>query len=144
VKIVDVNILLYVTNSRDKLHEPVKAWWDSALEGDEPIGLTWLAILGFVRISTSPKAFPQPLTVDQALAKVASWFAHSNIRLVQETSQHQPLFAQLLKAVGTAGNLTVDAHLAALAISHGATLVSCDTDFGRFRQLRWENPGAVP
>lgn len=38
------------------------------------------------------------------------------------------------------GNLLPDALLAALAIEHGLTLYSADTDFARFRELRWENP----
>jgi hypothetical protein len=38
------------------------------------------------------------------------------------------------------GNLVTDAHLAALAIEHGLTLCSADTDFARFRKLKWENP----
>ncbi|MGI8989757.1 MAG: PIN domain-containing protein [Bryobacteraceae bacterium] len=41
---------------------------------------------------------------------------------------------------GTGGNLTSDAHLAALAIEHGAELCSCDGDFARFSRLRWRNP----
>jgi uncharacterized protein len=145
VKIVDINILLVVTNTRAATHVPVKAWWDSAIRNEaEPIGLAWVAILGFVRISTNAKAYPQPLKVDQALEKVEKWIGHSNFRLVQETAQHAQIFSELMAATGTGGNLTTDAHLAALAISHNATLVSCDNDFARFRRLRWENPLAVP
>ena len=144
MKIVDVNILLYVTNTAAEAHRRVKGWWDIALEGNEPIGLTWHAIIGFVRISTTPKMFPQPLSVEQALAKIAAWIGHANTRIIQETAEHAQLFAELLTAIGTAGKVTSDAHLAALAISHNATLVSCDTDFARFRRLKWENPLAVP
>jgi uncharacterized protein len=46
----------------------------------------------------------------------------------------------LVEPLGTAGNITTDAHLAALAIEHSAQLCSADTDFGRFRGLRWTNP----
>jgi toxin-antitoxin system PIN domain toxin len=144
VKIVDVNILVYVTNTRDHAHSRVKAWWDVALQGDEPLGLTWHALVGFVRLATTPKVFSQPLPVGAALSKTAAWLSHPNTRLIQETAVHAEPFAELLAALGTAGKLTSDAHLAALAISHNATLVSCDTDFGRFRRLKWENPLAVP
>jgi len=144
VKIVDVNILVYVTNMQDDAHPRVKAWWDNALQADEPVGLTWHALIGFVRLATTPKVFSQPLPVPAALSKTAAWLSHSNTRLIQETAAHAELFAELLAALGTAGKLTSDAHLAALAISHNATLVSCDTDFARFRRLKWENPLAVP
>jgi predicted nucleic acid-binding protein len=42
--------------------------------------------------------------------------------------------------IGAGGNLTSDAHLAALAIEHGATPCSHDNDFSRFAGLRWEDP----
>ena len=42
--------------------------------------------------------------------------------------------------MGTGGNLTTDAHLAALAVEHGCTLYSTDADFGRFSGLDWRNP----
>lgn len=47
---------------------------------------------------------------------------------------------QLLSHLGTAGNLTTDAHLAALAIEYQAEVVSTDADFARFPGLRWFNP----
>ena len=50
------------------------------------------------------------------------------------------LLAGYLEPLGTADNITTDAHLAALAIEHGAEVCSADTDFGRFRGLRWTNP----
>lgn len=46
----------------------------------------------------------------------------------------------VLAPIGATGNLTSDAHLAALAIEHGARLCSTDNEFARFAGLRWENP----
>ena len=60
--------------------------------------------------------------------------------MVRELDNHWEVLRSLLAETGTAGNLTIDAHLAALAICHAAVLVSCDGDFARFRGLRWENP----
>ncbi len=56
------------------------------------------------------------------------------------TERHAAVLRELLDPLGTAGNLTTDAHLAALAIEHGALLCSSDTDFARFTGLRWEDP----
>jgi len=42
------------------------------------------------------------------------------------------------------GNLVSDVHLAALAIEHGLTVCSADTDFARFREIQWVNPLAPP
>ena len=135
-------------NSRDPFcswrnaarHEAVRSWWEAALSDEEPVALAWIVLLGFLRLATNARVFPQPLTAEQAIARVEVWVSHPKTRLVTETSEHWRILQELLGETGTAGNLTADAHLAALAISHGATLVSCDADFGRYRHLRWENP----
>jgi toxin-antitoxin system PIN domain toxin len=84
--------------------------------------------------------FAEPLALDDAIERVDAWLSHPNVRIVGETEEHWRVLKELLGQTGTAGNLTTDAHLAALAIAHGATLASCDADFARFRHLRWENP----
>ena len=140
--LVDLNVLLYAVNRDAPQHERVGAWWESALADVEPIGLAWLVLLGFLRLSTSSRVFAAPLTPTQALDRVEAWLNHPNTRVVSETEQHWPILKELLEQAGTAGNLTTDAHLAALAISLGAKLASCDAEFARFPHLRWENPAA--
>ena len=140
MKLVDLNVLLYAVNRNATRHEAVRAWWEAALSDDEPIGLPWIVLLGFLRLATNAQVFFQPLTPRQAMDRVEAWVTHPKTRLVEETKEHWRILRELLEETGTAGNLTTDAHLAALAISHGAILVSCDADFGRFRHLRWENP----
>lgn len=143
MKLVDLNILIYAVNRDAAQHIAVRRWWDSAMNGDEPIGLAWSVLLGFLRLATSSRVFIQPLSVPAALDYVDAWIAHPNTRLVQETEDHWRILRRLLDASGTAANLTTDAHLASLAIACGATLVSCDTDFARFVGLRWEKPDGV-
>jgi toxin-antitoxin system PIN domain toxin len=87
--------------------------------------------------------FANPLTTSQALDRVEAWLDLWNVSILRETDEHWRILKELLDDSGTAGNLAIDAHLAALAISHAATLVSCDADFGRFAGLRWENPAAI-
>lgn len=142
MKLVDLNILLYVLNKDAPRHREVRAWWEGALASDEPIGLSWIVLLGFLRLATSPRVFPNPISPEDAIARVDAWLSHPNVRLVVENERQWPTLKELVADAGTAGNLTTDAHLAALAISHGAVLVSCDADFGRFRTLRWQDPTA--
>lgn len=142
MKLVDLNVLLYAVNRQSPRHEAVRSWWEAALSDDEPIGLSWIVLLGFLRLATNPRVFARPLTDEQAMARVDVWVAHPNVRIVSETPDHWRILKYLLGQAGTAGNLTSDAHLAALAISHGAELISCDRDFARFRGLRWGNPAA--
>jgi toxin-antitoxin system PIN domain toxin len=140
VKIVDLNVLLYAVNSDAPHHAALRSYWDEAASGEEEIGFSWSVLLGFLRLSTNPSVFPRPLDAEEALRKVDAWLALPAARLVTETEEHWSILRGLLTDAGTAGNLTTDAHLAALAIERGAVLVSCDNDFGRFAGLRWENP----
>lgn len=140
MKLVDLNVLLYVVNQDSVHHESALDWWEQALRGDELIGLTWIVLLGFLRLSSNPAIFPDPLDAETALEKVSIWLSLDQSRLIRETDDHWHILRSLLDETGTAGNLTTDAHLAALAISHGATLVSFDSDFSRFSSLRWESP----
>lgn len=140
MKLVDVNVLLYVVNQDDPLHPRVRKWWETCVADEQPVGLTWITILGFLRLSTRTRVFSTPLTPRQAIAKIQTWLNLPNISLISESEQHWTILQQLLDELGTAGNLTSDAHLAAIALSLGASVVSCDADFARFRLLRWENP----
>ena len=140
MKIVDLNVLIYVINEQADQHARVLRWWEHALNDDESIGLPWMVLSGFLRLSTNARAFPDPLSVDQALARVDAWLAARPVVVVTEKPDHWPVLRGLLSETGVAGNLATDAHLAALAITHDAILASCDTDFIRFRDLRWENP----
>jgi toxin-antitoxin system PIN domain toxin len=141
MKIIDLNVLLYAINRDSAHHEQIRDWWENAVNSrDEPLGLPWIVLLSFLRLSTNPRIFPEPLATEQAMEKVEAWLAHPNIKVVRERRAHWNTLKRLLSSTGAAGNLTTDAHLAALAISYGAALVSCDPDFARFRELRYESP----
>ena len=140
MKVVDVNVTLYAFNADSEFHPKVVTWWEAAYAGDESVGFTWITLYGFLRLSTHPRVFNQPISVNEALEHVDTWLQSPIGQIVQETDEHWRIMRQTVETVGTAGDLTTDAHLAALAISRGATVVSCDRDFSRFRGLRWENP----
>ena len=140
VKLVDLNILLYATNVDAHHHPVVRRWWEDALNGDETIGLAWPVLLGFLRLSTHQAVFSQPLPVPVALNQINQWLAQPTVSVVGEKRKHWTRLRALLAETGAAGNLTTDAHLAALAQDHDGVLVSCDQDFARFPGLRWENP----
>ena len=142
VKIVDLNVLLYAVNRDAAHHERVRRWWSGNPWRARNRSLAWVVVLGFLRLATNPHVFLHPMTPDEALERVAVWLAHANTQLVAETDDHWRVLRELLRETGTAGNLTTDAHLAAIAIAHNATIVSCDADFSRFPRLRWENPAA--
>jgi toxin-antitoxin system PIN domain toxin len=140
MKILDANILLYAYNSAAEQHEQARNWLEDALSGPTPIALCWPTILAFVRISTSPRAMSRPISIADSRAIVDSWLSVANVTLVLPTERHWEILGRLLVAGQASGPLVPDAHLAALAIEHGAVLVTNDRDFARFADLRVEYP----
>lgn len=137
---VDANVLIYAVNSDAYRHEASRRWLDEALSGASSVGLAWMPLLAFVRLITKPGLFATPLSVTDAMTQVDDWLAQPAAHLLAPGERHARILAELLRAVGTGGNLVNDAHLAALAIEHRATVVSFDNDFGRFPGVRWEQP----
>ncbi len=140
MQIVDANVLLYAVNERSEQHDDAKGWLDQALSGRETVGFTWIALLAFVRLTTHPAVFPEPLSIEDAAAIVRAWLAQPTAVVVEPTARHTDVLEGLLSDLGTAGNLVNDAHLAALALEHGADIVSFDADFSRFEGIRWRQP----
>lgn len=141
MKIVDVNVLIYATDTETKHHGSAKPWLDGAMAGAEAIGLPTAVTMAYIRLTTNPKVFRSPLPIPQAIEAVQTWIGRSNVVVPAPTVQHYHLVEELLGATGIGGNLVTDAHLGALAIEHGATLVSYDGDFARFPRVVWEHPG---
>lgn len=140
MKLPDLNLLLYAIDTEAPGHEQARAWLEDTLSGTEAVAFAWAVLLGFVRISTNPAVFDRPLDAEEALDYVDGWLSQSVATVVHPSEHHATLLRKLLEPVGSAGNLTSDAHLAALAIEHGAELCSRDTDFSRFKGLRWRDP----
>jgi uncharacterized protein len=140
VNVVDANTLLYAVNRASARHDTSRAWLERALSGIESIALPWIVVLAFLRLSTNPRIFPAPLGPEEAAEIVDGWLARPVVTITNPGPKHWQILKDLLREAGTAGNLTTDAHLAALAIEHEAELASFDTDFARFEGLRWVNP----
>jgi uncharacterized protein len=141
VTVVDANVLLYAVNSSAERHGEARAWLDRSLSGADTVGFSWIVLLAFLRLSTKVGLFPSPLPVDAALQRVRAWLAQPPAVLLEPTPRHLDVLAGLLGGTGTGGNLTSDAHLAALALEHRATVVTYDADFGRFPGVAWTGPG---
>jgi len=140
VNLVDANVLIYAVNENDAHHAQSRAWLDRALVGVETIGFTWIVMLAFLRLTTKIGLFPNPLSVDEANDRVRAWLAEPAALVVDPTTRHFDVLAALLMDSGTGGNLVNDAHLAAIATEHDATIVTFDTDFARFPGVRSAPP----
>lgn len=136
----DVNLLVHAYNSGALNHKAARVWWEETLASPRPVGLPWVSILGFVRIMTRRGILPNPMFPSDAIDRVRSWLAVPGVQILTPGEMHAEIFFGLIEHAGTAGNLTTDAHLAALAIEYQAELASTDTDVARFPGLRWFNP----
>ena len=144
MRLLDANLLLYAVDEKSPHHERARRWLEEALSGTETIAFAWTALLAFVRLSTQARIFERPLEPARALDLVDSWLDQPCSFVLHPTERHSALLRELLAPPGAAGNLVADAHLAALAIEHGAELCSTDSDFARFPGLRWANPLSGP
>ena len=132
MKLVDSNVLLNASNLQSIDHAAARQWLDDTLIGTEAVGFPWIVLVAFTRIATHPRIFDTPLPLDEALGRVEAWLSADPAVVVSPTARHFAIWSGLLKQVGTAGNLTNDAHIAALALEHDAEIVTFDRDFARF------------
>lgn len=138
--LVDANLLLYAVVREYDEHPAAHGWLDDRLNSPIRVGIPWVSLLAFLRISTNPRIFPDPLPMREAWKRVGSWLDAPNVWCPEPTDRHRTLLEQFLRGVATSSRAVADAHLAALAIEHGLVLCSTDGDFARFDGLRWENP----
>jgi uncharacterized protein len=140
VKLPDVNVLLYAVDTASPRHRAARRWLEERLSGTETLAFAWTVLIAFLRLGTNPRVFAEPLEPAEAFDLIDSWLGQPPSTVVHPTDRHAAILRELLEPVGTAANLTTDAHLAALAIEHGAELCSSDSDFARFSGVRWRDP----
>ena len=138
--LIDANLLLYAFDASSPRHEPARRWLEETLDGVDPVRFALQSILGFVRISTNPTVYERPLLADEAIAIVESWLSRPTAGVATPGERHWRILADVARAGQARGPLLMDAHLAALAIEHGALLATTDRGFARFPGLRFRNP----
>lgn len=138
--LLDANLLIYAVNASLPQHAVARAWLEETLSGNEAVGMPWVSLLAFLRITTRDDIFAHPLTPEQAVGYVDEWLQQPFVRPVVAGDKHWAVLRNLLEVSGLAANLTTDAHLAALALENGATVYSADNDFKRFAGVHHVNP----
>lgn len=138
--LVDANVLIYAYNPAAMQHAQAKAWLESTLNSGTPVRFAWVTVLAFIRIMTHGQVFRRPLSIDEAVAIVDAWLAHPGVALLEPGERHWSILKSFLTHGQAAGPLAMDAHLAALAVEHGATLCSTDRDFARFAEVTLVDP----
>jgi toxin-antitoxin system PIN domain toxin len=138
--LVDANILLFATDEASPFHDQAAEWLTERLNGSRRVGLPWQSLGAFLRISTHPRIGPRPLSPEEAWSQVEAWLEADAAWIPGPTERHAEVLRSLILSYHLRGNAVADAQLAALAVEHGLTICSADTDFARFREIAWENP----
>jgi toxin-antitoxin system PIN domain toxin len=138
--LIDANLLLYAADRRSRFHAPALAWLLERLNDDRRIGLPWQSLASFLRVATHSRVFPDPLKPAEAWQVISTWLGSPVAWIPQPGAGYAQIFGDLLVRHEVTGNLLPDAQLAALALEHGLTVYSADTDFARFTEVSWVNP----
>ncbi|MGI9335997.1 MAG: TA system VapC family ribonuclease toxin [Gammaproteobacteria bacterium] len=137
----DANLLLYAYDSESTFFEPARAWWSACLNGTVPVGLCHAVVFAFVRISTNPRVYANPLSLATAAKHVETWYSRRITRTLLPDEMHHNSVLELLRAAGSAGaNLVTDAQIAAIALAHRGEVHTADQDFRRFPNLTCRFP----
>jgi toxin-antitoxin system PIN domain toxin len=140
VILVDANLLIYALDSDSPHHARARPWLERVLSGTAPVGLPWIVILAFIRLTTRPGIMRRPLPLSDAIAYVDSWLRQPCVEAIAPGEHHWPILSAMLETTGAAGNLASDAHIAAMALERGAKVCSADHDFARFSGITHVNP----
>jgi hypothetical protein len=138
--VVDANLLLYAVDTSSVHHQASRRWLENTLSGNEAVGLPWATLLAFLRIGTNPRLRKDAFTIEEASAIVAGWLERPTVTLLNPDERHWQILRDLMVRGQVRGPLVTDAHLAALAIEHGAELATTDRGFARFAGLKFFNP----
>jgi toxin-antitoxin system PIN domain toxin len=140
VILIDANLLIYAYDASSEFHGDARRWLEKRFSDPAPVRLSWSTIHAFLRLTTHPAVFTTTLTMSDASQIVDSWLALPSLGVLEPGNAYWAIFRRLLLEAQVRGALVMDAHLAALAIEHGATLYTTDRDFARFEGLRVVNP----
>jgi toxin-antitoxin system PIN domain toxin len=138
--LVDANILLYAYSADTPQHSVCRKWLEGIFSRNEAVGFSWSTILSFLRLSTDSRVFRAARSWTEAERIVSGWLDQPTAYLLQPGEQHWTILGRLAREGQARGPLIMDAHLAALAIEHGAALCTNDRDFTRFPGLKLLNP----
>jgi uncharacterized protein len=138
--LLDANLLLYAVDLRSPRHKAAEEWLTAQLNGSRRIGFPWQSIGAFLRIATNPRAVDDSLDIATAWSRVQDWLATPVAWIPLPGPRHMSIFGDLLVRHDVSAGLVPDAQLAALALEHGLTVYSADTDFARFTEVSWTNP----
>ncbi len=138
--LVDANLLLYAYDSESSHHAVARKWLEGVVSSGSAVRFALITLLAFVRIASDRRVYTSPLQPAEACSLIEEWLALPNVRLLQPGPRAWRLLSAMCKDGQARGAMVMDAHLAALAIEHGASIATTDRDFTRFPDIELVNP----
>jgi toxin-antitoxin system PIN domain toxin len=139
----DVNVLIYAFRKDVPQHAVCRAWLDNTVLSDALFGISPLALSAVIRITTQPRAYARPSSLDEAFGFCEDILGQPNCQVVEPGERHWDIFKRLCIETVTRGPRVTDAWFAALAIEWGCEWVTMDRDYARFPGLKWTMPSAA-
>ena len=139
---IDVNVFLYASDTSSSLHTRAREFLESCARRDEPLYLCYLTLMSYVRMSTHPRIFTNPLTPNEAFQNVERLANLPHVRLISEGNGYLEVYREVTKAISVRANLVPDAHLASILRQHGVPTLYTNNvnDFQKFNFLDVRNP----
>ena len=138
---VDTNILVYAHRRDSEWHRRAAATVTGLAEAQHAWAIPWPCVHEFLAISTHPRIYNPPSTVQQALEQAGAWFASPSLVLMGEAADHWTRLDSLMRDGRVRGPEIHDARIAAICLAHGVSeLLTADRDFNRFPSLLTRNP----
>ena len=141
--LIDANLLLYAYDSESLHHERSRDWLEVTLSSGHPVRFALVTLLAFVRIASDRRIFSRPLSPTEACSLVDTWLSLPNARLLHPGPRTWRYLGGMCEEGQARGAMVMDAHLAALAREHGASIATSDRDFMRFPDVTIVNPVAA-
>lgn len=138
--LLDANLVLYACWPSSKHHESARVWLEQRMRRNVQLLLSWNVIIAFLRIVSDTRVSRHAMSMQQAIRTVSYLLDQPNVSILAPGERHWEVFSKLLDHGQVRGALVSDAHLAALAMEHGARLATNDLDFRRFAGLETEYP----
>ena len=137
---LDVNVLVYAFRQDSVKHEECRDWLSKQIRNRNGLVLIDIVLVGFLRICTHSKIFREPSSISEATNFLTVMISNPNVTLTSSTPETWHMFSRILDKTNVQGNKISDAWLAAIAMERNLTLISTDSDFNLFPNLKLLNP----
>lgn len=138
---LDINVLVYSVNTQAPLYDKAKQFLEACASSSELCVLSWETLYGFIRITTHPSIFKNPLDPERALENVRSLVSLPHVTCVSADEKSWNIFEKMRTSFKLRGNIVPDVVIASILEAHGVKkLYTNDRDFWKFPYLKPVNP----